>query len=123
MTSRMSAEQREKVFEKLAGKFLPTPVQNVFQRKTALCSDTTAFQLRKNPNLTEARIDAMQELHDLPNFEDDLRNYFLGPGVRQDISLPFCSVDTWDCVRIQLKDLQDKEIVLPPLTSSCVTNP
>ena len=123
MTSRMSAEQRQRVFEKLAGKFLPAPVQNVFQRKTALCSDTTAFQLRKNPNLTEARIDAMQELHDLPNFEDDLRNYFLGPRVRQDISLPFCSVDTWDRVRIQLKDPQDKEIVLPPLTSSCVANP
>ena len=115
------AEQRKKAFHQLAGRFLPAAVRNVFERKTVLCSDTTAFQLRKKPNYAEALIDKMQELLCLRNFRDDLRSYFLGPRACQDTPLPFSSLSIWDRVRVQLKDPQDKELVLPSVT--VVANP
>lgn len=122
MLSRVSPEQQQKAFHLLAGRFLSAQaVQNVFERKTAMCSDTTAFQLRGKPNTLEVPIEAIQDLYDLPNFGDDLRSYFLGPRAHQDMRLPFCSINTWYRVRMQLKDPQDKELVLPPLT--CLANP
>ena len=121
MLSSFTAEQRKKAFQQLAGRFLPATVRNVFERKTALCSDTTAFQLRKKPNYAEASIDERQELFRLRNFREDLRSYFLGSRSRQDTPLPFSSLSIWDRVRIQLKDPQDKELVLPAVT--IVANP
>ena len=116
MLSSITTEQRKKAFYQLAGKFLPAAVRNVFERKTALCSDTTAFQLRKKPNHVEASIDEMQDLYRQPNFGEDLRGFFLGPRARWDMPLPFSSISVWDRVRVQLKDPQDKELVLPAIT-------
>ena len=121
MLSSITAEQRKKAFQQLAGLFLPAAVRNVFERKTALCSDTTAFQLRKKPNYAEASIDEMQELFCLRNFREDLRTYFLSSRARQDMPLPFSSLSIWDRMRVQLKDPQDRELVLPALT--IVANP
>ena len=121
MLSSITAEQRKKAFQQLAGRFLPAAVRNVFKRKTALCSDTTAFQLRKKPNYAEALIDDLQELFCLRNFREDLRSYFLGSRVSQSMPLPFSSLSIWYRVRVQLKDPQDKELVLPAVT--IVANP
>ena len=119
--SSITAEQRKKAFQQLAGRFLPAAVRNVFVTKTALCSDTTAFRLRKKPNYAEASIDEMQELFRLRSFREDLRSYFLGSRARQDTPLPFSLLSIWDRVRVQLKDPQDKELVLPAVT--VVANP
>ena len=54
MLSSVTAEQRKKAFQRLAGRFLPAAVRNVFERKTALCSDTTAFQLHQE-NILDPR--------------------------------------------------------------------
>lgn len=112
----LTVEQQEKVFQRLIGKFLPAPVKDVFKRKNALCSDTTAFQLRQTPNCMEASIDALQELYDLPGLRYDLQRYFLGSRARHDMNLPFRSLSTWERMRIQLRDPQDPELVMPPLT-------
>ena len=101
MLSSITAEQRKKAFQQLAGRFLPTAVRNVFEKKTALCSDTTAFQLHKRPNYAEASIDETQDLFCLRNFREDLRSYFLGSRARQDTPLPFSLLSIWDRVRIQ----------------------
>lgn len=120
--ARAAAEQQDKAFQQLAGRFLPVSVRNVFKTKNALCSDTTAFQLRKTPNSAEASIDDVRDLYKLLTFEEDLRRFFLGSQARQHAKrLPFSTISIWDCVRIQLKDPQDKDVVLPSLT--IVANP
>ena len=58
----------------------------------------------------------MQDLYRQPNFGEDLRGFFLGPRARWDMPLPFSSISVWDRVRVQLKDPQDKELVLPAIT-------
>ena len=75
-----------------------------------------AFQLRRNPNYAEGLTDDMQELFGLSGFVEDLRNYFLGVRAHQQVSLPFSSLSVWDRMRVQLKDPQDRELVLPALT-------
>ena len=116
MLSSTTAEQQKRAFQQLAGRFLPASVRNVFERRSALCSDTTAFQLRRNPNYAEGLIDDMQDLFGLSGFVEDLRNYFLGVRAHQQVSLPFSSLSVWDRMRVQLKDPQDRELVLPALT-------
>lgn len=116
MLSTITADQQKKAFQHLAGRFLPIPVRNVFERKTALCSDTTAFQLRRRPNYAEGLVDDMQELYGLSSFKEDVRSFFLGLRAREDTCLPFSSISVWDRMRVQLKDPQDKELVLPALT-------
>ena len=116
MLSSTTAEQQKRAFQQLAGRFLPASVRNVFERRSDLCSDTTAFQLRRNPNYAEGLTDDMQELFGLSGFVEDLQNYFLGVRAHQQVSLPFSSLRVWDRMRVQLKDPQDRELVLPALT-------
>ena len=105
----------EKTFQEyLLGRTLATPVRNVFQAKNSLCSGTTAFQLRQKPFAKGLLLRDVQLQHGVPNFIDDLRQHFLGPRARRDASLPFNSVNTWWRVRVQLKDPQDSEVLLPP---------
>lgn len=117
MLTEVTPAQEQKAFQLLVGLFLPAPVRNVFEKRTAMCSNTTAFQLRKRSN-KEASIDEAQALYNLPMFAEDLRNYFLGPraSARTDARLPFQSLDLWYRMRIQLRDPQDPETVLPPVT-------
>ena len=115
----ISTTHRRKAFRLLAGRYLPTPVREVFGRKTALCSETTAFQLRQKPTLAEASIDDLQRLYQLPDFKEDLEKYFIGPRTRQGTMLSFLSASTWDRVRVQLRDPQDKKLVLPAQTIVC----
>ena len=117
MLNSTTAEEQKRAFQQLAGRFLPASVRNVFERRSALCSDTTAFQLRRNPNYAEGLINDMQKLFGLSGFVEDLRNYFLGVRAYQlEVSLPFSRLSVWDRMRVQLKDPQDRELVLPALT-------
>ena len=106
----------EKAFQSLAGRYLPLPVRNVFKRKTALCSYTTAFQLRQKPNLSDASIRDLQELYQIPSLNDDFGKYFVGSWYCRDTPLPFSTASTWERVRVQLRDPQDRNVVLPAST-------
>lgn len=116
MLDSVSVEQQERAFRRLAGKFLPISIRDVYKRKNAMCSGTTAFQLRQTPNITYASIDSVQDSYNISNLRNDLRTFFLGDRARQDVDLPFSSMSTWERMRVQLKDPQDAEIVMPPLT-------
>lgn len=118
MLRSISAAHQEKAFQSLAGIYLPASVGNIFRRKTALCSYTTAFQLRQKPNLTEASVEELQELYRISGLKDDLGEYFVGSLHCRNISLrlPFSAASAWDRVRVQLRDPQDRNLVLPALT-------
>ena len=60
----------------------------------------------------------IQTLYGLPNFVDDIRQYFLKDLeiYRTHDDLSFDTVTTWSQIRIQLKDPQDADIVLDPIT-------
>lgn len=115
MLTEVTPAQESKAFQHLIGLFLPTPVRSVFEKKTAMCSNTTAFQLRKRPD-KEASIYDAQTLYNLPRFVEDLRKYFLGSCARTDARLPFQALDMWYRMRVQLRDPQDPDTVLPPVT-------
>ena len=110
------AMARGKAFECLIGSFLPAPVCDVFKAKASLSTDTTAFHLRLRPNAMEMSVQKVQSVHGLQNFHDDLCRYFLGARARTNDSLPFESLSIWWQVRVQLRDPQDPEHVIPPLT-------
>ena len=108
---------KEKAFQEyVVGRSLATPVRNVFQSKNSLCSETTAFQLRRKPNASGLSLHDAQSQYEVPNFISDLRHHFLGPSVQCGASLPFNYLSIWWRVRVQLKDPQDGGVVLPPQT-------
>ena len=112
----LTSAQQEKVVQQMTGLYLISD-QNIFERKTALCSNMTAFQLRKIPHFEDISIDDAEPLYyTLTHFREDLRSYFLGPRVRQDATLPFSSISIWDRVRVQLRNPQDEELVIEPCT-------
>lgn len=103
-------------FDHLIGCYLPTPVRNIFQaKKSSLCSRTTAFRLRQKPNLKNLLLHDAQKIYELPSFKNDLIRYFVGRKTC-DARLPFDTVSTWSQMRIQLRDPQDPDFVLPALT-------
>ena len=81
--------------------------------------------------MKELKTQYAKVLYGLPNFIDDLRRYFLTEPRTSDTRLPFDTIDTWFKIRIQLRDPQDAEYVLdpvtvqamPPKTEGDVTNP
>ena len=109
---------KKKAIQRLAAdsKLLPIPVRDVFRAKNALCNETTAFQLRQKPNAKGLSLCDVQSLYRVPRFIEDLRQCFLGPRLHRDTSLPFSSLTTWWQVRVQLKDPQDTNVLLSPLT-------
>lgn len=120
MLRSISAAHQEKVFQSLAGIYLPASVRDIFRRKTALCSYMTAFQLRQKPDLMEASVEELQELYQISCLKDDLGEYFVGSswlhGRNISLRLPFSAASAWDRVRAQLRDPQDRNLVLPALT-------
>ena len=110
---------RQKAFQSLIGRSLPTPVRNIFRMKAStLFTETTAFQLGQRPSMQRLPICDVQTLYGLPNFVDDIRQYFLKDLeiYRTHDDLSFDTVTTWSQMRIQLKDPQDADIVLNPIT-------
>lgn len=120
MINVVSFEQQRRAFQRLAGRYLPTPVRDVFLGENVLCNDTTAFQLRQKPNRTNATIDFIKEAYEIPNFDSDLHCYLHGPRVHQNMEFPFKSITTWERVRVQLRDPQDVGLVLSPLTIEAI---
>ena len=110
------SDQVKQRFQQLVGRFLPTPVRNIFQARNPLCSATTSFRLRQKPNCKDLSLEHVQLLHEVPNLIDDLRRYFLGPRAQHFAHLPFDTLSTWWRVQIQLKDPQDPGVLLPPQT-------
>lgn len=106
-------EMEKSLQEYLVGRSLATPVRNVFQTKNPLCSETTAFQLRQKPNANRLSLQDVQRHHDVPNFISDLYQHFLGPGMHG-ADFPFSTLSVWWRVRVQIKDPQDPEVLLPP---------
>ena len=100
--------------EYIVGRSLAMPALNVFQAKNTLCNETTAFHLRQKPNAEELSLQDVQWRHDVPNFTSDLYQHFLGSRSRRDADLPFSSLSTWWRVRVQCRDPQDSEVLLPP---------
>lgn len=115
MLTEVNPVQHERALRQLKEEHLSAPVASIFKKRTALCSDTTAFQLRRNPNKELAIADA-QGLYNLPALEDDLSRFFLGPRPRRDASLPFSSISVWYRMRTQLRDPQDPDQLLRPVT-------
>ena len=115
MLTEVTPAQWQKAFQQLAGVFLPAPVRSIFEKKTAMCSSTTAFQLRKQPD-KDATIEDAQALYDLPTFVEDLRSHFLGSRALSDAGLPFSSMRIWYRMRVQLRDPQGTGVVLLPVT-------
>ena len=105
----------EKSFQEyIVGRSLSMPARNVFQAKNALCNETTVFQLRQKPNAEELSLRDIQWRHDVPNFTSDLYQHFLGSRTRRGSDLPFSTLSTWWRVRVQCRDPQDSEVLLPP---------
>ena len=100
----------------MAGKYLPALVKDVFHTKEALCSETTAFQLRKTPHNTGLSLQDIQQMYELPNFQNDLHYFLYGRQAVNQTILPFTTISTWSRVRMQLKDPQDINLVLQPVT-------
>ena len=114
----VSQAAREEAFQHLIGCYLPTPVRNIFRTSVStLCTETTAIQLGRKPDMCRLPCLSVQALYGLPNFIDDLRRYFLrGFEIRHTTCLPFDTMNTWSRMRLQLKDPQDTDVVLSPYT-------
>lgn len=109
--------ETEKSFQEyIVRRSLVTPTRNVFQARNPLCNETTAFQLRQKPNAKELSLQDVQLRHDVPNFISDLYQYFLGftGRAQRGADLPFNSLNTWWRVRVQLRNPQDSDTLLPP---------
>ena len=55
-------------------------------------------------------------MYELPNFQNDLHYFLYGRQAVNQTILPFTTISTWSRVRMQLKDPQDINLVLPPVT-------
>ena len=113
---------QQNVFHHLVGPSLPTPVRDIFKATVCtVCTETTAFQLGRKPSMQKLPFHDVQTLYGLPNFTDDLRQYFLRDlGMYTTHDLPFKTVTTWSQMRVQLKDPQDTDMILNPITVQAV---
>ena len=107
----------EKATQHMIGRIGPKPVRDIFKTtESTLCTETTAIQLGQKPSMKELGKRAAELLYELPNFFDDLRRYFLSDSRTSDSRLPFDTINTWFKIRIQLRDPQDADYVLDPVT-------
>lgn len=111
---------RKKALMELTEKYMPNPAKDIFQEKTPFCSETTAFHLRKGPNLSNVLLQSIQD-QGLPNFMSDVRHYWYGPRANPATHLPFKTVCTWWRVQIQTRVPQDAGVVLmdPVMAEAC----
>ena len=109
-------QEKKKRLQQLVGRFLPSPVRNVFQAKNPLFNASTAFQLHQNPDAKGLLLRDVQLQYEVPNLIDDLCRYFLRSRAQDYASLAFRSIDIWWRVRVQLKDPQGSGALLPPQT-------
>lgn len=109
-------QKLKKAFGDFARQFLPAPVRDISRTESLLCSETTAFGLRRRPNGKALSLRELGSRYEAPNFLGDLRRYFLGPRAQSSVNLPFSKINTWWRLRVQLKDPQDTSILLPILT-------
>ena len=115
-TANECEQEKKERFQQLVGRFLPSPVRNIFQAKNPLLNATTAFQLHQKPDAKGLLLRDVQLQYEVPNLIDDLCRYFLGSRAQDYTSLPFSSLDIWWRVRVQLKDPQDSGALLPSQT-------
>ena len=90
--------------------------KQVCEAQSCLISTVFDFQLLQKPSLAEASIGDLQELYQIPSLGDDFGKYFVGLWYRRDTPLPFSTASTWERVRVQLRDPQDRNVVLPAST-------
>ena len=109
---------QQNVLHHLVRQSLPTPVRDIFKATVStVCTETTAFQLGRKPSMQKLPFHEVQTIYGLPNFTDDLRQYFLRDlGLYSTHDLPFKTVTTWSQMRVQLKDPQDTDTILNPTT-------
>ena len=93
------------LFQEMAGKYLPTLVRDVFGTLTSILSETTAFVLRRTPDHTNLSPQDIQNMYELPHFQNDLHRFlydrtYIAPW---HAITPVACISTWSRVRMQLK--------------------
>lgn len=105
----------------LAALSLPKPTANFFVNKKAIKTATTAFRVTNRAHWRNASLRDVAEKYKLPDFVSAILDYFNGTGLfrwTEVREIPFTSVDVWNYVRMQLKTVQDDNILTVPQTVS-----
>ncbi len=101
-------------FARLSSFFLRDSIRDAFADKTRPQNGTTAFILRRDPEAKNIQIEQTAEVYGLPDFRRVLNDYYFGFNRSQahaQGALPFVSIDIWSYVRLQMRLLQDNDMV------------
>ncbi len=101
----------------LATLVLPKPPVNFFINKKALKTESTAFRVTNRAHWRNAPLCEVTAKYELPDFVTAMCDYFNSTsafhwGAVSEI--PFKSIDVWNNIRLQLKTVQDDNILTPP---------
>lgn len=113
------ASLRQEQFARLSALFLREPVRDVFLDKSRPQNGTTAFILKRSPDATGVSIDDAASVYHLPDLRRVLNDYYFGYSrayAHTEGSLPFLSMIIWTYMRVQMRVLQDSNLVYPPQT-------
>lgn len=122
-------ERRLRVIDKFhtmiqrTGKYIPKPVKDNFEKpapnskRTFLKNKTTVFVLTGRITYRKQPITEVSRIYKLPSLLEALLSYY---GCRHAYELPFCVLDCWSKVRIQLHTFQDESIVAAPYTVAAI---
>lgn len=113
------ASLRHDRFGHLSRFFLTPGIRDAFKDNTIPQNESSAFIVKSQPDRKTYRLDAAADLYNLPNLRHALTQYFIGVSRSRDHALralPFVALDMWSYVRIQLRTIQDMDLVLPPQT-------
>ncbi len=103
----------------LAAKVLPKPRVNLFAIKKPLMTDTMAFRVTNRAHWKKVSLQTVIATYKLPDFLTTFINYFNSTSSfhwREVTEIPITSVDIWNNVRLQLKTVQDENVLTVPQT-------
>ncbi len=106
-------------FARLSSVFLRDGIRDAFSDKTRPQNETTAFILRRDPEAKSIQVEQAAQAYGLPDFRRVLNDYYFGFNRSQAHArgaLPFVSINIWSYVRMQMRLLQDNDMVCPPQT-------
>lgn len=113
------ASLRQAQFARLSTLFLRDGVRDTFLDNSRPQNETTVFILKRKPDAIGVGVDDVANVYHLPDLRRVLNDYYYGYNrsfAHSVGSLPFLSMNIWSYVRMQMRVLQDNNLVYPPQT-------
>lgn len=113
------ASLRQEQFARLSTAFLRRGIRDHFLEESRPQNETTVFILKRSPEATGVSIDDTADVYRLPDLRRALNDYYFGYSrahAHIEGSLPFISMNIWTYARMQMRVLQDNNLVYPAQT-------